>query len=68
MFNLAADIYARIGGTAFDQSVLINCGYQADKKKRPVNKPAGSKLERQLKRKNRGLTCRHGLAISSDLQ
>lgn len=41
--NLAARLYAAIGGTAANQAVAITLGYEVQHKLRSVNRPAGSK-------------------------
>lgn len=65
--NVAIQLYKSIGGTAFNQALAAELGWQVDRKPKAVNKPAGSKLARQLDRGTKGLTCRAGVAINRDV-
>ena len=44
--NMAARLYAAIGGTAANQAVAITLGYEAQRKPFCVHNPAGAKLQR----------------------
>jgi hypothetical protein len=59
--NNALNLYSQIGGTAYTQAHFAHYGLQDETvKRKPKNNPAGSKLQRQLDRDTRGLTCKHG--------
>jgi hypothetical protein len=62
--NSAANLYDAIGGLAAHQALRIRLGWEPDRKPTPKNNPAGSKLARQIKRGNKGLTCRNGSPIN----
>jgi hypothetical protein len=61
--NSAAALLNFIGGTAAIMAAAIGDRTGLGGKRKPANKPAGSKLARQLSRGKKGLTCRTGHAI-----
>lgn len=64
--NSAVSLLKSLGGLAERQALVVELGWEPDQKAPAVNNPAGSKLSRQIKRGNKGLTCRNGFAINKE--